>query len=88
MSAGDGLFNTTVEQVTVTLDTSTWPLGRRTIFIEGQDSAGHWGPPTALFVTTPGSPTPTPTPVPTAPPLTPTPVATTPYRFYLPVIIP
>ena len=88
MSAGDSLFNTTVEQVTVTLDTSTWPLGRRTIFIQGQDSAGHWGPPTALFVTTPGSPTPTPTPVPTAPPLTPTPVATAPYHFYFPVIIP
>lgn len=83
MSAGDGHFNTTVEQVTLTLDASAWPLGRRLLFIEGQDSAGNWGPPTALFVTTPGTPPATPTPVPTAPPPTP-PI----YRFYFPIIIP
>lgn len=83
MSAGDGFFNTTVEKVMLAIDASTWPLGRRTIFIEGQDSDGNWGPPTALFVTMPGSPTPTPTPVPTAPPPTPTP-----YRFYFPIARP
>lgn len=84
MSAADGLFNTTVEKVTFTLDTSTWPLGRRLLFIEGQDSDGNWGPPTALFVTTPGTPTPTPTLVPTAPAPTPT----APHRFYFPIVIP
>lgn len=86
MSASDGFFNTTVEQVTLTLDANAWPLGRRLLFIEGQDSAGNWGPPTALFVTTPGTPPMTPTPVPTAPP--PTPVTPAPYHFFFPIVRP
>ncbi|MCE7982656.1 MAG: peptidase M14 [Caldilinea sp. CFX5] len=86
MSAGDGLFNATTEKVALVIDASAWPLGQRLLFIEGQDSAGNWGPPTALFVTTPGTPTPTPTPIPTAPP--PTPTTPAPYHFYFPIIIP
>ena len=88
MSASDGLFNATVEGVTTVLDVAVWPLGRRQIFIEGQDQAGNWGAPTSLFVTLPGAPTPTATPVPTAPAFTPTPVATAPHQFYFPLIRP
>ena len=89
MSASDGLFNTTTEKVTLVIDAGTWSLGRRLLFIEGQDSAGNWGPPTALFVTTPGTPLPTPTPIPTAPPLTPTPTATAPgSNLYFPIARP
>ncbi len=92
MTADDGLFNAPIEKVTLVIDVGAWPLGQRLLFIEGQDSAGNWGPPTALFVTMPGTPSPTPTPtltptpIPTAP--LPTPAVPTPYHFYFPIARP
>jgi len=54
MTAADGLFDTTVENIVGVVDTSTWAAGKHLIFIEGQDNAGNWGVPTARFVTIPG----------------------------------
>ncbi|MBX3014969.1 MAG: hypothetical protein KF832_25835 [Caldilineaceae bacterium] len=50
MTALDGAFNSAVEEIALAVDPSPWPSGRHLLFIEGQDSAGHWGVPTALFV--------------------------------------
>lgn len=50
MSVVDGQFDQQVEAVQRVLDISNWTPGRHLIFVEGQDSAGHWGVPTALFV--------------------------------------
>lgn len=92
MSARDGHFDTTSEDITGSLDISTWQPGKRLILIEGQDSAGNWGVPTGLFVKGPGTvetPVATSTPNPTATPLA-TPVPTTPaaYELYFPVVNP
>lgn len=50
MTARDGLFDTSREEVTAVLDISLWTPGKHLVFIEGQDSAGNWGAPTAIFV--------------------------------------
>jgi carboxypeptidase T len=80
MSASDGTFNTTVENVTASIDTTALAPGRHTIFVEGQDANGNWGVLSAAFLwVTPNGPTPTPTntPLPTDPPtVTPTPTNT------------
>lgn len=51
MTATDGAFNTTIESVTATINTTGWSAGRHTIFVEGQDANGNWGVPTAIFIT-------------------------------------
>lgn len=48
MSAADGSFNSTVEGVTASIDTTGLSNGIYTIFVEGQDAAGNWGAPTAI----------------------------------------
>ena len=75
MTAVDGAFNSTQETVTAQIDTTLLPVGRHTIFVEGQDSAGNWGVMSSIFLTiSDGSPTPTPTFTPTpTPTATPTP---------------
>jgi carboxypeptidase T len=50
MTAEDGRFDKNVETVTTVLDISLWEQGKHIIFVEGQDGAGNWGVPTALFV--------------------------------------
>ena len=80
MSASDGAFDATIENVTATLDTSPLAPGRHTIFVEGKDATGNWGVLTAAFLqVAPNGPTPTPTNTPVAtntPTPTNTPVAT------------
>lgn len=51
MAAADGSFNTTVENVAATVDTTGLASGRHILFVEAQDAAGNWGPPTAVFLT-------------------------------------
>lgn len=51
LNPADGAFNSTLEGVAGTLDTTGWSAGRHTIFVEGQDAAGNWGVPSALFLT-------------------------------------
>lgn len=50
MSAADGAFNSTVESVTASVDTTGLSDGRHIIFVEGQDASGQWGAPTAIFL--------------------------------------
>lgn len=51
LSAADGSFNSTIEMATATINTSGLSAGRHTIFVEGQDTNGNWGVPTAIFIT-------------------------------------
>ncbi len=51
MSAVDGAFDATSEDVSASVDTSDLGEGRHIIFVEGRDAAGAWGPPTAVFLT-------------------------------------
>lgn len=51
LSAVDGAFNTNIENVRATINTSGLTAGRHTIFVEGQDANGNWGVPTAIFIT-------------------------------------
>jgi carboxypeptidase T len=50
MAAGDGVFNATSEGVTASIDTTGWAVGRYLLMVEGQDSAGNWGAPSAVFL--------------------------------------
>ncbi len=50
MTAADGGFNSSVETLTVVIDTTGWSPGRHTLFVEAQDANGQWGVPTAAFV--------------------------------------
>jgi len=49
LTAADGAFDTPVETVTGTINTSGLLTGRHTLFVRGQDNAGNWGPVTAVF---------------------------------------
>ena len=46
----DGEFDSSVEQLTATIDTSDLEPGRYTLFIESQDANGNFGVPTAVFI--------------------------------------
>jgi PKD repeat protein len=50
MTAVDGNFNSTIEDVEATIDTTGLATGRHTIFVRGQDNAGNWGPFSAVFL--------------------------------------
>ncbi|WP_338845701.1 M14 family zinc carboxypeptidase [Massilia sp. W12] len=50
MTAADGAFNSGVEQVRATLDTTGWSDGKHLVYVRGRDSAGNWGAVTATFV--------------------------------------
>jgi PKD repeat protein len=50
MSAVDGAFNETIEDVEATLDTTGLSSGRHTIFVRAQDAAGNWGVVSAAFL--------------------------------------
>ncbi len=86
MSATDGAFNTTSENVTAPITTSALSVGTHTIFVRGKDATGTFGPVSAVFltITAAGGATPTPTPTPTAtatPTATPTPGGNTTTTF-------
>jgi uncharacterized repeat protein (TIGR01451 family) len=50
LNATDGSFNSPIESLISTINTTGWTTGRHIVFIESQDAAGNWGPPTAVFV--------------------------------------
>jgi hypothetical protein len=56
LAAVDTLFDETVEEVRVTIDTAGLAPGRHTLFVRGQDADGNWGPVSAAFfhITEPG----------------------------------
>ncbi len=50
LNASDGAFDQDIELLTLTLDTSTWTLGRHILYLRAQDAAGNWGVPTAIYL--------------------------------------
>jgi hypothetical protein len=50
MAAADGSFNSTVEAVTATVNTSGLGTGRHLIFVRGKDAANNWGAFSAVFL--------------------------------------
>jgi carboxypeptidase T len=50
MGASDGAFDSKIEAVAGEIDLSLPGLGRHTIFVQGQDAAGNWGPLSAIFI--------------------------------------
>jgi Ca2+-binding RTX toxin-like protein len=50
LAAADGTFNSSVETVTATIDTSDLAPGRHTIFVESLDAEGNYGVATAVFL--------------------------------------
>jgi carboxypeptidase T len=50
MSPADGNFDSYTEEAQTVIETTGWSLGRHLIFVEGQDSDGNWGVPSAAFV--------------------------------------
>ena len=53
MSASDGTFNTSSENITATFSTTGLSSGKHTIFVRGRDSSNNWGPVSAVFLTVP-----------------------------------
>jgi hypothetical protein len=56
MSPADGAFDVAVETVQAIVDTTGWTPGCHILFVEGQDSNGNWGVPTAVFLWVTGVP--------------------------------
>jgi carboxypeptidase T len=54
MTASDGSFDGTVENVTATVDTTGLATGRHILFVRGRDQGGNWGAFSALFLTVTG----------------------------------
>lgn len=50
LSAADGMFNGTVENLTGSIDTTALSEGRHIVFVFGLDSSGNRGVPTAAFL--------------------------------------
>jgi len=50
MSAVEGEFNNSIEDVTATIDTSGLSPGRHIIYVRGQDANGNWGVVSAAFL--------------------------------------
>ena len=56
MVAADDTFDSPLETVLGELDTSALSPGRHTLYVRGQDEAGHWGLVSAEFFTVPAVP--------------------------------
>ena len=69
--ADDGTFDSMIEAVSGSVDTTGLSLGDHLIFVRGQDTTGTWGPVTAIFLEITNTPPPTPTPT-----ASPTPIIT------------
>lgn len=54
MSASDGNFNSTAENVTASVNTAGWSNGRHTLFLRSKDANGNWGAVSAIFLTVEG----------------------------------
>jgi len=50
MSPSDGTFDSTVETVEATIDTTGWSDGQHIIFVRGQDADNNWGAFSAIFL--------------------------------------
>ncbi len=54
MGASDGTFNSTTENITVSVNTTGWSNGRHTLYIRSKDAANNWGAVSAIFLTVEG----------------------------------
>ena len=50
MTASDGSFNATTENVTVTIDTTNLSHGRHMVYVRSKDAANNWGAVSAVFL--------------------------------------
>lgn len=50
MNASDGNFNSNIEGVTATVNTTNLTNGRHIIYVQSQDAAGNWGAVSAVFL--------------------------------------
>ncbi len=50
MTAKDGAFDTSIEQVRATIDAGGLNAGRHLVFVRGRDAGGHWGAIGAAFL--------------------------------------
>ena len=51
MTAADGSFNSTIENVTATVSTAGLATGRHILFVRGKDANNNWGAFSAVFLT-------------------------------------
>jgi hypothetical protein len=54
MSASDGSFNATTENITGVINTSGLSAGRHTIYVRSKDANNNWGAVSAIFLTIEG----------------------------------
>ncbi|MGV7975675.1 MAG: Ig-like domain-containing protein [Anaerolineaceae bacterium] len=54
MSASDGSFNASTENITAVVNTSSLTAGRHTIFVRSKDANNNWGAVSAVFLTIEG----------------------------------
>ncbi len=50
MTALDGTFDESLEEISAVIDTISLQPGRHTLYIHGQDADGNWGPVSAVFL--------------------------------------
>jgi hypothetical protein len=74
LTAADGSFNSTTEQVGGSIETlfpNGAPKPGTLAYVRGRDAKGNWGPLTAQWLAAPATPTPPPPPAPPKPPAPP-----------------
>jgi len=54
LSAADGSFNATTENITATINTTALSAGRHTIYVRSKDANNNWGAISAIFLTVEG----------------------------------
>lgn len=54
LSPADGNFNSSSENVTVSIDTTGWAAGQHILFVRGRDANNNWGAVSAVFLTIQG----------------------------------
>lgn len=54
MSASDGNFNSTSENLTSIVNTTGWSNGRHILYLRSKDASGNWGAISAIFLTVEG----------------------------------
>lgn len=50
LSAADGAFDSPVESLRASVDTTGWAPGRHLLFVESRDADGNWGVPSTAFL--------------------------------------
>ena len=56
MSASDGGFDSTIEEVTASIDVSDWAVGEYILYVQGKDAIGNWGASESVMLDVTGVP--------------------------------